>query len=70
MKKSDELLLEAMQLLAESRRFSGQITYSVRSMQHNKRVVEFMARHQSVYLSLQAQKASEDEQAIQELPPA
>lgn len=39
MNKNDELLLEALQLLAESRQFSGQMGYSVRSMNHNRRVV-------------------------------
>ena len=69
MNKNDELLLEALQLLAESRQFSGQMGYSIRSMNHNRRVVEFIARNQSIYLTLQAKKAAEDEQAVQELLP-
>lgn len=69
MNKTDELLLEAISLLAEGRQFSGQITYSVRGMQHNRRVLEFMARNQSTYIELQAKKAAEDEQGIQELLP-
>lgn len=69
MDRRDELLLEAIQLLADGRKFSGHMTYSIRSVQYNTRVVNFIAWNQALYYELQAQKAAEDAESVQELSP-